>query len=191
MKLDFKKYIDNDDCLLRDIVFATAIQFKDTVGEGSEYYKNQALDIELRINDVDINPVEFFDLLNEHVNQLNDKADREINKFKSKNSDNAIKHRIKQQMDKVYNELRDIESKLHAEHTKLFDDFAERMAFEMPVEMYRFCAYKTEIDYADGKSFFKKDFLSFGKMKKFSGKHSAKHKNEYPDYCSMYWSITK
>jgi len=51
-------------------------------------------------------------VLNEYVNELNIKAETEIKKFKSKNSDNAIKQRIKKQVDKCFNELRNINTKL-------------------------------------------------------------------------------
>lgn len=112
MKIDFKKYIDNEDCLLKDMVFITSKQFENTIGDGSEYTKNQTLDIDLKINGVEINPVEFFYVLNEYVNELNIKAETEIKKFKSKNSDNAIKQRIKKQVDKCFNELRNINTKL-------------------------------------------------------------------------------
>ena len=55
--------------------------------------------------------------------------------------------------------------------------------------MWRFCAYKTEKDYESGEHYFVKDFLDYTEMKVFSGKHSAKEKPLYSDYCSMYWKI--
>jgi len=72
--------------------------------------------------------------------------------------------------------------------TKYYD-LAEMRALTIPVIMWRFCAYKTEKDYESGKHYFVKDFLDHTEMKVFSGKHSAKEKSLYPDYCSMYWKI--
>lgn len=59
----------------------------------------------------------------------------------------------------------------------------------IPVVMWRFCAYRTEKDYESGEHYFIKDFLDHTEMKVFSGEHSTKEKPLYPDYCSMYWKI--
>ena len=59
----------------------------------------------------------------------------------------------------------------------------------IPVVMWRFCAYKTEKDYESGEHYFVKNFLDHTEMKVFSSEHSAKEKLLYPDYCSMYWKI--
>jgi hypothetical protein len=66
---------------------------------------------------------------------------------------------------------------------------AQTQALTIPVVMWRFCAYKTKKDYESGDHYFMKDFLDHTEMKIFSGKHSAKEKPLYPDYCSMYWKI--
>ena len=68
-------------------------------------------------------------------------------------------------------------------------DLAERRALNIPVVMWRFCAYKTEKDYESGEHYFIKDFLEHHKMKNYSAKHSAKEKPRHDDYCSMYWKI--
>jgi len=54
---------------------------------------------------------------------------------------------------------------------------------------WRFCAYKSNEDYENGKHYFMRDFLDHTEMKVFSSEHSAKEKVLYPDYCSMYWKI--
>jgi hypothetical protein len=72
---------------------------------------------------------------------------------------------------------------------KKYYDLAEERALTIPVIMWRYCAYKTEKDYESGKHYFVKDFLDHTEMKVFSGKHSAKEKPLYSDYCSMYWKI--
>ena len=68
-------------------------------------------------------------------------------------------------------------------------DLAEEQALTIPIVMWRFCAYKSNEDYKSGKHYFVKDFLDHTKMKVFSGKHSAKEKPLYPNYCSMYWKV--
>jgi hypothetical protein len=68
-------------------------------------------------------------------------------------------------------------------------DLAESKALNIPVVMWRFCAYKTEKDYESGDHYFMKDFLDHTEMKVFSCEHSAKEKPLYSDYCSMYWKI--
>ena len=55
-------------------------------------------------------------------------------------------------------------------------DLAEREALNIPVVMWRFCAYKTEKDYESGEHYFVKDFLKHHKMKNYSAKHSKKEK---------------
>ena len=72
---------------------------------------------------------------------------------------------------------------------KKYYDLAEERALTIPVVMWRFCAYKSEKDYESGEHYFVKDFIDHTEMKVFSGKHSAKEKSLYPDYCSMYWKI--
>jgi len=62
-------------------------------------------------------------------------------------------------------------------------------ALNIPVFMWRFCAYKTEKDYESGEHYFVKDFLKHHEMKNYSAKHSKKEKPRHADYCSMYWKI--
>ena len=68
-------------------------------------------------------------------------------------------------------------------------NLAESKALNIPVFMWRFCAYKTEKDYESGEHYFVKDFLKHHKMKNYSAKHSKKEKPRHADYCSMYWKI--
>jgi hypothetical protein len=65
----------------------------------------------------------------------------------------------------------------------------ETKPLKQPVVMWCFCAYKSEKDYERGVHYFEKYFTDHTEMKIFSGKHSAKEKPLYPDYCSMYWKI--
>ena len=74
-------------------------------------------------------------------------------------------------------------------NNKKYYNLAEEQALTIPVIIQRFCAYKTEKDYKNGEHYFIKDFLDHTKMKIFSGKHSAKEKPLYSNYCSMYWKI--
>lgn len=66
---------------------------------------------------------------------------------------------------------------------------AKKAALAIPAIIYRFLSYKTEDDYDKGEHYFYKDFLDHTEMKKFSATHSAKEKEFYPDYCSIYYTI--
>ena len=67
---------------------------------------------------------------------------------------------------------------------------AEKSALKIPVTIYRFLAYKTEEHYEKGEHYFFKDFLDHTEMKKFSAKHSVHEREIFPDYCSIYCTIT-
>lgn len=68
-------------------------------------------------------------------------------------------------------------------------DLAESKALNIPVVMWRFCAYKNEEDYIKGEFYFIKDFFDHGDMKEFSSNHSYRSKKHNTNYCSMYWKI--
>ncbi|MFW5848014.1 MAG: hypothetical protein ACOCVF_03780 [bacterium] len=68
-------------------------------------------------------------------------------------------------------------------------DLAEEKAFNVPIILWRFCAYASENDYENGNHYFMKDFLDHTEMKNFSAKHSEKEKKTHKDYCSMYWKV--
>ena len=72
---------------------------------------------------------------------------------------------------------------------KKYYNLAEKRALLIPVIIWRFCAYKSENDYDNGKEYFIKDFLSHEDMKVFSKNHSYVEKQQYEDYCTMYWKI--
>jgi len=62
----------------------------------------------MSINGVDVNPEEFFNLLNKYIKHMDRRAEREITKFKSKNSKNALYYKTKEKIVKIYNELQNL-----------------------------------------------------------------------------------
>lgn len=56
--------------------------------------------------------------------------------------------------------------------------------------LWIFRAYISDIHYKLGIHFDEERFYNHSQMKTFSGEHSAKWKEKYPEYVSMYWKYT-
>ncbi len=112
MKINFREILDKD-TLLEDLVMITSPQFKESIEDkNSKYQKTGYLDIELKINNIDINPLEFFNELEKLVREKDNKFDKWVKEYLSKNSRAAKDSKIKKKLDMIFNELQNINSQL-------------------------------------------------------------------------------
>ena len=109
-KIQFRNYLNTNHVLKFIILDCIGNKINDMNLE--EYKETGILDIEFKINGVELPVKDFFDKLEKHITEHENKFQKEKHKFISKNSDNAIKQKIKAKIELIYNELQNIEKQL-------------------------------------------------------------------------------
>jgi len=119
MKVNFHKYLHTNHAL--KVMVMSSIDglpeeevkaFYATMKPDSEYNKNGTLEIELRINGVDMNIENFCHTLDKHVTAQEQQFEKWKAQYVSKNSDAAKKEKLIKQLYKTNQLLKDINEKL-------------------------------------------------------------------------------